>query len=187
MNERRARHLLPRPCGVKPHPFTPPLLPPTPRVIPANPATQRGRPHASSFLRKQESRGAVPGRGTPAKPATQRNRPHASSFTAKPATQRGRPHSRNSRKASNPEGRGRGGESLPPLVTPAQSLPRTPIPGRNPEALGSSWEGPPQTGWRCQPLPIAVPAHPGTSPPRPAALVVLTPAPANGDNIGRHK
>ena len=96
MNERRARHLLPRPCGLKPHPFTPPLLPPTPRVIPAKAGIQRGcaragHPHhqplplprlppVASFPRIQQPRGAVPGRGTPAKSATQRNRPHASSF-----------------------------------------------------------------------------------------------------------
>ena len=81
MNERRARHLLPRPCGLKPHPFTPPLLPPAP---------------LASFLRRQESRGAVSGRGT---------------LTPTPAL----PPSGHSCESSNPEG------PSPRIVIPAKA------------------------------------------------------------------
>ena len=93
---------------------------PSPRfVVPAKPATQRGgagqgeeslspswgkvrmggHPPLASFLRSQESRGAVPGRGNPA---------------TNPCRFPDFPRSRRSREASNPEGPARARNPFPP-------------------------------------------------------------------------
>ena len=158
MNERRARHLLPRPCGVKPHPFTPPLSPPTP---------------LASFQRRQESRGAVSGRGTPTtNPCRFPDFPPLV-VPVNPVTQRGRSPSRHSREASNPDGpsplasflrrqesRGAGQGGWPPTpVIPAKPVSQRGRPhsrhsceGRNPE--GRIRGGPPHSrDSRAEPAP----------------------------------
>ena len=143
MNERRARHLLPRPCGLKPHPFTPPLLP---------------RPPHASFLRSQQPRGAVPTHrhscesrnpeglcpgGAPLRSQQPRGAVPTPRRSCEPATQRGRPHAcgESPALASNPEGppprfvipakpatqrrRARGGESLPSRDSRAEPAPHS--------------------------------------------------------------
>ena len=183
MNERRARHLLPRPWGLKPHPFTPPLLPPTPRVIPANPATQRGRPHSRHSCAGRNPEGLCPGGVTlpptpaasptsllpvvPAKSATQRGRPHASSFLRKQESRgavprRGNPATNTCRFPDFPPSR-RSCE----VSNPEGSSPRIVIPAKAGIQRGCARVGLPHTN----------PRHIPDSPKRTAATIPESPAP----------